>query len=87
MHSTIRTTTGDGMKIAVDLTTCENHGQCTYVAPAVFSLDDQGQLSLRAMAQDEYLSDEISEELRDGVEEAIGMCPVQAIQELQGDRR
>lgn len=67
------------MKIAVDLTACENHGQCTYVAPDVFSLDDQGELSFRALASTEYVSDDIAEHLRDDVEEASGMCPVQAI--------
>lgn len=67
------------MKIAVDLTKCENHGQCTYSAPQVFSLDDDGQLAFRAVATDEYHSPEIDESFREDVEEAIEMCPVQAI--------
>lgn len=74
------------MKIAVDLTSCENHGQCTYVAPSVFALDQEGQLSFRAIAKDEYVSDEIAEGLRADLEEAIGMCPVQAIREHQAAR-
>jgi ferredoxin len=73
------------MKIAVDLKTCENHGQCTYVAPSVFSLDDEGQLSLRSLATEEYVSADLDEGMREEIEEAIGMCPVQAIRELEGE--
>ena len=74
------------MRIAVDLKTCENHGQCTYVAPDVFSLDADGHLSFRLQAQDEYRSGDLAEDIRDSVDDAIGMCPVQAIRELEGDR-
>jgi len=35
------------MKIAVDLTKCQNHGQCTHSAPRVFTLTEDGQLALR----------------------------------------
>ena len=75
------------MKIAVDLVTCENHGQCTFVAPDVFSLNDDGELSFRSVATTEYVSDTILEEHRLEVEDAIGMCPVQAIREATGDAR
>jgi ferredoxin len=74
------------MKIAVDLTTCENHGQCTYVAPSVFSLDDAGHLAFRALATEEYVSGDLADGMREEIEEAIGMCPVQAIRELEGER-
>jgi ferredoxin len=67
------------MKIAVDLTKCQNHGQCTYVAPQVFSLDDNGELSFRAEAKDEYVSGDLDEAWRDDVTDAIDMCPTQAI--------
>ncbi|MGH3492641.1 MAG: ferredoxin [Sciscionella sp.] len=70
------------MKIAVDLTTCQNHGQCTYSAPRVFSLDDDGQLAFRAEATDEYVSGELDDSVAEDVEEAIDMCPVQAIRAL-----
>ena len=73
------------MRIAVDLTTCENHGQCTFVAPDVFSLNDDGELSFREHAATEYVSETISDEHRDNVEDAIGMCPVQAIRETTGE--
>jgi ferredoxin len=67
------------MRIAVDLNRCENHGQCAYSAPEVFALDDNGELTLRAEAQDEYSSGEFGDALREELEEAIDMCPVQAI--------
>lgn len=70
------------MKIAVDLNRCQNHGQCTYSAPDIFALDDDGQLSFRAVATDEYVSDEIDESVKEDVEEAVDMCPVQAIRQL-----
>jgi ferredoxin len=69
-----------GMKIAVDLTKCQNHGQCTYSAPQVFSLDDNGELAFRAVATgDEYVSGELDEAWREDVGEAVDMCPTQAI--------
>lgn len=68
------------MKFIVDLDTCENHGQCTYMAPGVFTLDDSGALALRADATGaEYISDELLEEQLEDVQEAADMCPVQAI--------
>jgi ferredoxin len=80
MASVIR---GVEMKIAVDLTKCQNHGQCTYSAPKVFSLDDSGQLAFRAVAEDEYVSGQLDEAWREDVEEAIDMCPVQAIRDAE----
>ena len=71
------------MKIAVNLTKCQNHGQCTYSAPQVFSLDDDGQLAFRAAAEDEYVSGPLDEAWREDVEEAIDMCPVQAIRDAE----
>jgi len=67
------------MRIAVDLNRCENHGQCAYSAPEVFELDDKGELTLREHAQDEYRSADLGEGMRAEMEEAIDMCPVQAI--------
>ncbi|TNC29229.1 ferredoxin [Amycolatopsis alkalitolerans] len=70
------------MKIAVDLTKCQNHGQCTYSASEVFSLDDNGELSFRAVAKDEYVSGELPGSVAEDVEEAIDVCPVQAIRQV-----
>jgi ferredoxin len=67
------------LRIIVDLTKCNDHGQCAFSAPAVFSLDGDGKLSFRREAADMYLSGELVESLRDDVEEAADVCPLQAI--------
>jgi len=48
-------------------------------APAVFGLDDEGTLSFRRAAAGTYISGELDESLRDDVEEAADVCPLQAI--------
>ncbi len=58
------------MKIVVDMDLCADHGQCVYAAPEVFQLDDNGKLVFKA---------EADESLRDQVEEAADVCPMQAI--------
>jgi len=73
------------LRITVDLKKCNDHGQCVFSAPAVFSLDDEGKLSFRrtagsgSTAADTYMSGELDESLRDDVEEAADACPLQAI--------
>ena len=68
------------MRVVVDLTTCVDHGQCVFAAPAVFSLDDNGRLVFRRETSEIYVSEELEESLRDDVEEAADVCPVQAIE-------
>jgi ferredoxin len=58
------------MKVVVDMNKCQDHGQCVFAAPDVFSLDDDGHLA--------YV-DEPGDELRAEVEEAADVCPLQAI--------
>lgn len=58
------------MKIVVDANLCQDHGQCVFAAPEIFSLDDQGHLV--------YVSD-VDESLRDKAEDAADVCPLQAI--------
>ncbi len=58
------------MKIVVDLDLCADHGQCVYSAPEVFALDDNGKLVYKEQAD---------ESLRELVEEAADVCPMQAI--------
>lgn len=58
------------MKVWVDRSICDSHGQCTAVAPENFSLNKDGVL--------EYREDFPDEEL-DSIEDAIDACPVQAI--------
>ena len=59
------------IKIVVDRDVCQDHGQCVFAAPQVFELDEEGKLVV--------LQEEVDEPLRDVVEEAADVCPVQAI--------
>ncbi len=59
------------IKVVVDRDVCQNHGQCVFSAPQVFELDDEGDLVV--------LQEHVDESLRDNVEEAADVCPVQAI--------
>jgi ferredoxin len=58
------------VKVVVDTTKCKDHGQCVFAAPDVFQLDDDGRLVFDAEPDDT---------LRDDVEEAADVCPLQAI--------
>ena len=58
------------MQVYVDRAKCDNHGQCTFSAPTVFRLDEQGILQYEG---------NVDESLRDEVEEAADVCPLQAI--------
>lgn len=58
------------MQVYVDRAKCDNHGQCTFSAPTVFRLDEQGILQYE---------ENVDESLRDDVEEAADVCPLQAI--------
>lgn len=58
------------MQVYVDRAKCDNHGQCTFSAPTVFRLDEQGILQYEETVDDS---------LRDDVEEAADVCPLQAI--------
>ncbi|MEV7597074.1 ferredoxin [Kitasatospora sp. NPDC089797] len=58
------------MKVVVDMTKCQDHGQCVFAAPDVFRFDDTGRLA--------HVSDP-DDALRDEVEEAADVCPLQAI--------
>jgi ferredoxin len=59
------------ISVRVDRDVCQNHGQCVFSAPQVFELDEEGELV--------QLQDEVGEDLREAVEEASDVCPVQAI--------
>ncbi|KNE84220.1 MULTISPECIES: ferredoxin [Streptomyces] len=58
------------MKVVVDMNKCQDHGQCVFAAPDVFRFDDAGRLA--------YVPDP-GDALRDEVEEAADVCPLQAI--------
>jgi ferredoxin len=57
-------------KINVDRNLCDNHGQCAIAAPDVFRMNDEGILEHE---------DEFADNILDEVEEAIDVCPAQAI--------
>ncbi|MFF4544956.1 ferredoxin [Streptomyces sp. NPDC001406] len=58
------------MKVVVDMNKCQDHGQCVFAAPDVFRLEADGRLA--------YVADP-HDALRDEVEEAADVCPLQAI--------
>lgn len=58
------------MKITVDMSKCEDHGQCAIAAPVAFRMNDDGHLEYEGEVDDAY---------RDEIEEATDVCPVQAI--------
>ena len=59
------------IRVVVDRDVCQDHGQCVFASPQVFELDEEGKLVV--------LQEEVDESLRDVVEEAADVCPVQAI--------
>ncbi len=58
------------MKVVVDMTLCQDHGQCAIAAPQLFTINDDGKLEYDGNPDDSE---------RDHVEEAADVCPVQAI--------
>jgi ferredoxin len=63
------------MKVHVDLAVCERYGHCVFEAPAVFELDDDGELQYVAEPPDEELP---------RVQQAARACPVAAITHSTG---
>jgi ferredoxin len=58
------------IKINVDMYQCQNYGQCVFEAPNVFHLNDDDKLEHLAEADDDE---------RANVENAVDVCPMQAI--------
>ncbi|MBD5655210.1 MAG: ferredoxin [Candidatus Eremiobacteraeota bacterium] len=63
------------MRVVVDMTMCVGNGLCAIAAPEVFQLEDDGSLTI--------LQEHPPEELRGKVEDAVSLCPAQAI-EIEG---
>lgn len=59
------------MRVVVDFDVCESNALCMRAAPEVFEVRDDDFLYI--------LQEEPPEELRPKVEEAVRMCPKQAI--------
>ena len=60
-----------GVRIVIDSATCLNSGQCAYLQPEVFDLDDSGAPVI--------LVDRPEHNQVAAVHEAIEMCPSQSI--------
>ncbi|WP_406318723.1 ferredoxin [Streptosporangium sp. NBC_01639] len=58
------------MRVVVDRALCQTHAQCVFAAPEVFELDDDDRLVYVAEPDDGLI---------DAVEDAVWVCPVQAI--------
>ncbi|MGG6382514.1 ferredoxin [Paenarthrobacter sp. NEAU-H11] len=58
------------MKVTVDTKLCAEMGQCVFSAPEVFAFNDNGKLVWES-------NPDLG--LRDAVDEAADVCPVQAI--------
>lgn len=58
------------IRIDVDMNQCQHYGQCVFEAPTIFHLNDDDKLEYVAEADDE---------LRGEVENAVDVCPMQAI--------
>jgi ferredoxin len=63
------------MKVVVDYDLCESNAVCMDVCPEVFKVDDDDMLQI--------LNETPGEELRARVEEAVRLCPRQAISLLE----
>ena len=58
------------IKISIDMDSCQNYGQCVFEAENIFSLDDNGKI--------QYVK-EVPDDRQDDVENAVDVCPMQAI--------
>jgi ferredoxin len=59
------------MRVVVDFDVCQSNAICMELSPGVFEVRDDGFLYV--------LQEEPGEELRGKVEEAVRLCPTQAI--------
>ena len=64
------------MKIVVDYDLCEANARCMEVAPDIFKVDEEDNLHI--------LIESPSEDRRKDVEEAVRLCPRQAITIQEG---
>lgn len=56
--------------IDIDMDKCQNYGQCVFEAEDIFQLDDDGEI--------QFTKEEPNDRL-DDVENAVDVCPMQAI--------
>lgn len=58
------------MRVTIDAAVCNGHGQCTFAAPEVFVMGDDGRPKH---------PQHVPEGSEGGVEDAAALCPMQAI--------
>jgi ferredoxin len=63
------------VKISVDYERCEGHGLCAEQAPAIFSLDDNAELTYH------FEGDDVPAGLHSMARAAISSCPVATLRE------
>jgi ferredoxin len=56
--------------INIDMDSCQNYGQCVFEAEDIFQLDEDGKIQYTKEVPDDRLED---------VENAVDVCPMQAI--------
>lgn len=59
------------MRVEVDLTMCEGHGQCNAVAPEIYDLDEGGNCLIN--------NSEVPRDLESQAEQGALACPMLAI--------
>jgi ferredoxin len=64
------------MQVVVDRTRCRTHGQCCFVAPEVFDIDDDGVMQC---------IERPDESQRKAVEDAVFGCPEMALSLVEDD--
>jgi ferredoxin len=67
------------MRVEVDRARCEGHGLCEARAPAVFRLDDDGEL------HHQFDGSDIPPGLEAAAQAAVEVCPVAALRVLSGE--
>lgn len=60
------------MKVTIDQDKCLRCGMCTGIAMDIFEFDDEGNIKVN--------EENINDETKDSVEDAVNSCPVGAIQ-------
>ena len=60
------------MKVRIDSTRCQGHGQCVFLCPEVFAADEQGFATV--------LREEVPPDAEADVAKAEACCPESAIQ-------
>jgi len=62
---------GSGFRIEADLDLCQGHAMCELEAPDFFHVPKRGKVKI--------IDPEPSEDARDQIEQAVQMCPTQAL--------